>query len=332
MSELLDIRTQLDEFQNLINEIHDEIQRIMVGQEKLIHDLLVALLAGGNVLLEGVPGLGKTLLIRSLARTIDCGFSRVQFTPDLMPADIIGTTIITETDEGHRGFKFERGPVFTNLLLADEINRAAPRTQSALLEAMQENNVTVAGKTYPLPKPFFVLATQNPIEMEGTYPLPEAQLDRFLYKIDVYSPSEQELIDIARRTTGSNTTEIKIVTSGEKIIEMQQLIKEVPVEDRVYKYAAQIIRATHLQDPLAPKIIAKHLRLGISPRGIQAIVRTAKVEALMDNRKAVSIDDIRKVTYPALRHRMILNYEAQAEGIPADSILDEVLSTVPVPK
>jgi len=322
----------IEEFRDVANRIKKEIQRIMVGQEHLIHDLLVALLAGGNVLLEGVPGLGKTLLIRTLARSIDSGFSRIQFTPDLMPADIIGTTILTETEDGHRGFRFERGPVFSNLILSDEINRAAPRTQSALLEAMQENHVTVAGQTYLLPKPFFVLATQNPIEMEGTYPLPEAQMDRFLYKIDVLSPSEGELIEIARRTTGIEIPEIDIVASGEKIIEMQDVAKDVPVEERVYKYAAQIIRATHMDDPLAPKIIQKNLRLGISPRGIQAIIRTSKVEALMDNRKAVSIDDIRKVSYPALRHRMILNYEAQAEGIPTDSIIEEVLAKVQVPK
>lgn len=322
----------IDEFRNVANKINNEIQRIMVGQEQLIHDLLVALLAGGNVLLEGVPGLGKTLLIRTLARSIDCGFSRIQFTPDLMPADIIGTTILTETEEGHRGFRFERGPIFSNLILSDEINRAAPRTQSALLEAMQENHVTVAGVTYPLPQPFFVLATQNPIEMEGTYPLPEAQMDRFLYKIDVLSPNESELIEIAKRTTGVEIPEIDIVTSGNNIIEMQNIAKDVPVEERVYKYAAQIIRATHMDDPLAPKIIQRNLRLGISPRGIQAIIRTSKVEALLDNRKAVSIDDIRKVSYPALRHRMILNYEAQAEGIPSDSIIEEVLASVPIPK
>jgi MoxR-like ATPase len=283
--------------------------------------------------MEGAPGLGKTLLVRTLGQMLDCSFSRIQFTPDLMPSDIIGTTIITETGDGRRGFRFEAGPIFAHLVLADEINRAAPRTQSALLEAMQEGRVTVAGETYILPEPFFVLATQNPIEMEGTYPLPEAQLDRFLYKIDVPSPTEGELIEIARRTTAPRQPSVNKIASAAILGGMQALAREVPVEERVYRYAARLISATHPAEAGGMSLsgVLRHLRVGISPRGIQALVRAAKVEALLDHRKAVSLQDIRKVAYPALRHRMIMTFEAQAEGIPADSILDEVLDAVKLP-
>lgn len=321
----------LEKYHATAENIILELQKIIVGQEVLIHNLLVTLLAGGNALLEGVPGLGKTMLIKTLSEIVDCSFNRIQFTPDLMPADITGTMIITEMDDGKRGFRFEKGPVFANLILADEINRATPRTQSALLEAMQEQRVTISGESHFLPNPFFVLATQNPIEMEGTYPLPEAQLDRFLYKIDVPFPSEDNLVEIARRTTGGSVIKVNKVADGDILAAMQQLSKEVPVEDRVYKYAARIVGATHPHNEHAPDGVKRHLRVGVSPRGIQAIVRSAKVEALLDGRKAVAIDDIRKVTYPALRHRQILNFEAQAEGIPPDSILDEVLEAVSVP-
>ena len=317
----------LEKYHETADKIILELQKIIVGQEVLIHNLLVTLLAGGNALLEGVPGLGKTMLIKTLSEIVDCSFNRIQFTPDLMPADITGTMIITEMDDGKRGFRFEKGPVFANLILADEINRATPRTQSALLEAMQEQRVTISGESHFLPAPFFVLATQNPIEMEGTYPLPEAQLDRFLYKIDVPFPSEDNLVEIARRTTGGSSIQINKVADGDTLAAMQQLSKEVPVEDRVYKYAARIVGATHPHNDNAPDGVKRHLRVGVSPRGIQALVRSAKVEALLDGRKAVAIDDIRKVTYPALRHRQILNFEAQAEGIPPDSILDEVLGS-----
>jgi MoxR-like ATPase len=322
----------VDQFQEIAATILDQLERIIVGQETLMHNLLVTLLAGGNALLEGVPGLGKTLLIRTLAQVVDCSFNRVQFTPDLMPADIVGTMIITETAEGRRGFRFEPGPIFANLILADEINRAAPRTQSALLEAMQEQRVTVAGETHLLPQPFFVLATQNPLEMEGTYPLPEAQLDRFLYKIDVHYPNEDDLVEIARRTTGSDQPEIEKVADGHNLLAMQRLAREVPVAEQVLRYAARLIEATHPDAPNAPDGIRRHLRVGASPRGIQALVWAAKVEALLDNRKAVAIEDMRTVAYPALRHRLLLNYEAQAEGILADALLDEVLEAVAVPQ
>jgi MoxR-like ATPase len=331
MDEVITTPLRIERFHATAEAILTELKKVIVGQEELVHEMLVTLLAGGNALMEGVPGLGKTLLVRTLSQAIHCSFSRVQFTPDLMPADIVGTMIITEGPDGRRGFRFERGPVFANLVLADEINRAAPRTQSALLEAMQEQRVTVAGETYELPQPFFVLATQNPIEMEGTYPLPEAQLDRFFYKIEVPSPDEDELIEIARRTTGRITHGVEVVTSGEQLLEMQNLAREVPIEERVFRYAARLIGATQPLDDNAPSGVRRHLRVGVSPRGIQALVKAAKVEALLDNRKAVSLEDIRKVVYPALRHRLIFTFEAQADGIPPDSILDEVLGSVPVP-
>lgn len=321
----------IEEFHGTARAIKDQLERMIIGQVDLIHDVLVTLLAGGNALLEGVPGLGKTYLIKTLAEIIDCTFNRVQFTPDLMPADIVGTMVITETMEGRRGFRFERGPIFANLVLADEINRATPRTQSALLEAMQEQHVTVAGETHPLPHPFFVLATQNPLEMEGTYPLPEAQLDRFLYKINVPYPSEDELVEIARLTTGAKLPQVEKVTDGQTLISMQQLAREVPVADEVYRYAAQIVETTHPGDPRAPDGVRRHLRVGASPRGVQALILVSKVEALLDNRKAVAIQDIKNSAYSALRHRLLLNFEAQAEGIHADAILDEVLDVVKVP-
>jgi MoxR-like ATPase len=327
----IDAQYSVAEFHTTAQAIIQELKKMMVGQTDLIHDLIVTLLAGGNALLEGVPGLGKTMLIRTLSQSVDCSFNRIQFTSDLMPADIVGTMIITETEGGRRGFRFERGPVFSNLVLADEINRAAPRTQSALLEAMQEQRVTVAGETHPLPQPFFVLATQNPIEMEGTYPLPEAQLDRFLYKIFVPSPSEDDLIEIARRTTGKELPDVKKAADGKMLLAMQAMAREVPVEERVYRYAARVVEATHPQVSHAPDAVRRHLRVGVSPRGIQALIRAGKVEALLDNRKAVAIDDVRKVAYPALRHRLIMNFEAQAEGVPADSILEEVLKAALVP-
>jgi len=320
----------VEQFRETASAILGELRRVIVGQEALTHDLLVTLLAGGNALLEGVPGLGKTLLVRTLAEVLDCSFNRVQFTPDLMPADIVGTMIITSGADGMRGFRFERGPIFANLVLADEINRAAPRTQSALLEAMQEGRATVMGETHSLPQPFFVLATQNPIEMEGTYPLPEAQLDRFLYKIDVPYPSEAELIEIARRTTGVGVPAGRKVADGATLMAMQSLAREVPVAEEVYSYAARIVGATHPASDRAPALVRRTLRVGASPRGIQALIWAGKVEALLDNRKAVALDDIRRVAYPSLRHRLIMNYEAQAEGIAADRIVAEVLAGVEV--
>ncbi len=323
---------RVEQFLNTAQAINRELHKVIVGQEVLVHELLVTLLGGGNALMEGVPGLGKTMLVRTLAGALACSFNRIQFTPDLMPTDITGTMIITETGNGQRGFHFERGPIFANLVLADEINRAAPRTQSALLEAMQEQHVTVGGETYRLPQPFFVLATQNPIELEGTYPLPEAQLDRFFYKIDVPSPREDDLVEIARRTTGATFPKVQTVADGEALLMMQMLVRQVPVDERVYRYAARLIGATHPDQPGAPAQVKRYLRVGVSPRGMQALILAAKVEALLDNRKAVSLGDIRKVVHPALRHRLFLSYEALAEGVSPDNLLEEIAKGVEAPK
>jgi MoxR-like ATPase len=320
----------VEQYRQTANSIEQQLSKVIVGQRRLVHDMLVTLLAGGNGLLEGVPGLGKTILVKTLADVLACSFNRVQFTPDLMPADIIGTTVLATSETGERSFRFESGPVFTNMLLADEINRAAPRTQSALLEAMQEGNVTVAGTTYELPKPFFVLATQNPIEMEGTYPLPEAQLDRFLYKLQVPYPSEDELIEIARRTTGAALPEVDRVASAQVLIAMQTLTKQVPIAEQVFRYVARLVNATRPDADDAIDSVRRHLRVGASPRGVQAIVWGAKAEALLDNRKAVAIEDIRKVAFPALRHRLLLNFEALAEGVNPDEIIAEVIKKVQV--
>lgn len=322
----------LEQYRKAALSIEQQLSKVIVGQRRLVHDLLVTLLAGGNALLEGVPGLGKTVLVKTLADVLACSFNRIQFTPDLMPADIIGTTVLLTSQSGERSFRFESGPIFSNMVLADEINRAAPRTQSALLEAMQEGNVTVAGTTYPLPQPFFVLATQNPIEMEGTYPLPEAQLDRFLYKLQVPYPNEDELIEIARRTTGPTLPEVERVASAQMLVAMQNLSKQVPIADQVYRYVAKLINATRPDTNGAIDSVRRHLRVGASPRGVQAVVWGAKVEALLDNRKAVAIEDVRKVLYPALRHRILLNFEAMAEGVDPDEIIAQILKTVPVSK
>lgn len=320
----------VEQFQVTAHMIKAEIQKVIVGQETLIHELLVTLFAGGNALLEGVPGLGKTLLVRTLSEVLDCSFNRIQFTPDLMPADIVGSVIISEMEDGRRGFRFEKGPIFANLILADEVNRASPRTQSALLEAMQEKRVTVSGTTYSLPTPFFVLATQNPIEMEGTYPLPEAQLDRFFYKIEVPFPSEQELIEIARRTTGAQLPEVTKISRGETLLEMQAFVRNVPIAEQVYRYCARLIMATHPNESTSIEEVNRWVRVGASPRAIQALILAAKVEALMNNRKAVSIEDIQKVAFPVLRHRLVLSFEAQAEGYHPDTLIEKIIARIPI--
>jgi MoxR-like ATPase len=310
--------------------IEREVGKVIVGQRELVRQTLTGLLANSHVLLEGVPGLGKTMLVRTIADVIDCSFSRIQFTPDLMPADITGTNILVEED-GRRVFRFQPGPIFANAVLADEINRATPKTQSSLLEAMQEHQVTVARNRYPLEAPFFVLATQNPLEMEGTYPLPEAQLDRFLFKVMVPFPSEEDLIAIMDRTTGADSPVAGKVTNSGEIVEMQRLARAVPIAPHVTAYAVSLLAATHPDQARAPELVRDYVRYGGSPRGAQALVAAGKIYALLDGRFNVSIDDIRAVALPALRHRVILNFEGEAEGITPEAIVRSILDAVAPP-
>ena len=310
--------------------IEREIGQVIVGQAALVRQTLTGLLANSHVLLEGVPGLGKTLLVRTIADVIDCNFSRIQFTPDLMPADITGTNILIE-EGGQRIFKFQAGPIFANLVLADEINRATPKTQSSLLEAMQEHQVTVARQRFPLDAPFFVLATQNPLEMEGTYPLPEAQLDRFIFKVMVPFPSEEDLAAIVDRTTGSDSPTASRVCTAAEIVEMQRLARAVPIAPHVTAYAVSVLAATHPDQPRAPGLVRDYVRYGGSPRGAQALVTGGKIYALLDGRFNVSIDDIRAVALPSLRHRIILNFEGEAEGITSESVIRSILDAVAAP-
>jgi MoxR-like ATPase len=317
-----------EEFRATAEQIETQIRQVIVGQQELIRHTLVTLLAGGNALLEGVPGLGKTMLVRTLAEAVNCAFSRIQFTPDLMPADIVGTNIIIEDQTGSRTFRFEVGPIFANLVLADEINRATPKTQSAMLEAMQEHSVTVTKTTHRLPEPFFVLATQNPLEMEGTYPLPEAQLDRFFFKINVPFPSTEELVEISNRTTTTEQPQAQPAADGEKIRQMQQLARGVPIADHVVTHAADLLTASHPDRENSPPIVREHVRYGASPRGLQAMVLAGKIFALLDGRYNVAFEDVRKAAIPALRHRILPGFEAQAEGISNDQIIEEVLAAV----
>jgi MoxR-like ATPase len=310
--------------------IEAEVGKVIVGQRELVRHTLVGLLANSHVLLEGVPGLGKTMLVRTIADVIDCTFSRIQFTPDLMPADITGTNILIE-EGGARVFRFQPGPIFANMVLADEINRATPKTQSSLLEAMQEHQVTVARHRYPLDPPFFVLATQNPLEMEGTYPLPEAQLDRFLLKVMVPFPTEEDLVSIIDRTTGADAPQARSVTTAAEIVEMQRLARAVPIAPHVTAYAVAVLSASHPDSRRAPSIVREYVRYGGSPRGAQALVAAGKIMALMDGRFNVAIDDIRAAAMPALRHRVILNFEGEAEGITSEAVVRAILDEVTPP-
>jgi len=310
--------------------IEQEIGRVIVGQRDLVRQTLTGLLANSHVLLEGVPGLGKTMLVRTIADVIDCSFNRIQFTPDLMPADITGTNILIE-EGGSRVFRFQPGPIFANLVLADEINRATPKTQSSLLEAMQEHQVTVARQRFPLDPPFFVLATQNPLEMEGTYPLPEAQLDRFLFKVMVPFPSEEDLITIMDRTTGAETVRVQKIATADEVVEMQRLARAVPIAPHITAYAVSILAATHPDQPRAPELVRDYVRYGASPRGAQALVTAGKIFALLDGRFNVSSDDIRAAALPSLRHRIILNFEGEAEGITTEAAVRTILDSVAPP-
>lgn len=328
MTDTLAKTISAEEFREIAAAIETQVGEVIVGQVDLVRHTLVTLLAGGNALLEGVPGLGKTMLVRTLSQAVNCSFSRIQFTPDLMPADIVGTNLIIEDEQGHRQFQFESGPIFANLVLADEINRATPKTQSAMLEAMQEHSVTVAKVTRRLPEPFFVLATQNPLEMEGTYPLPEAQLDRFFFKINVEFPSVDELVEIAYRTTTTSTPSAKPAADGEQIRSMQALARGVPIASHVTNYVARLLKATHPGDPGSPPVVRQFVRYGASPRGMQAMILAGKIIALLDGRYNVAYDDIRQAAIPALRHRLILNFEAQAEGITTDHVIQEILKAI----
>ncbi|MCA0456281.1 MAG: AAA family ATPase [Chloroflexi bacterium] len=318
----------IEQFSRLAQAIEAEVGRVIVGQKDVVRGVIICILAGRHALLEGVPGLGKTMLIRSLADALDLKFARIQFTPDLMPADITGTDILDEDDNGRKVKQFQAGPVFANLLLADEINRATPKTQSALLEAMAEQSVTVANRTYQLEPPFFVLATQNPLEMEGTYPLPEAQLDRFMFKVNVRYPTTNDLVTVLERTTGVETPRAQKVADGKEIISMGRLALNTPVASHVNEYVARLIVATHPEDPSAPEKVKQFVRYGASPRGAQALILGGKINALLEGRFNVSFEDIAAVAPATLRHRLLLNFEGLAEGIPTDEIISDLLKAV----
>ncbi len=320
---------QIQSFRDGYAALRAEIGKVIVGHDAIVEGTLIAVLAGGHVLLEGVPGLGKTLLVRTLSEVLDLSFNRIQFTPDLMPADILGTNIVMETAGGRREFEFQRGPIFAHLILADEINRATPKTQSAMLEAMQEKSVTAGGEIRKLVEPFFVLATQNPIDQEGTYPLPEAQLDRFFFKLIVGYPNADELTEVLTRTTEGARVDINKVLDGGALIELQKLVRQVPVASHVKDYAVRLVLASHPKTDTAAPIASQYLRFGSSPRGGQCLLLAGKVRALIQGRFNVSFDDIEAVATPAMRHRLILNFEAEAEGITTDQVIAQILKDVP---
>jgi len=322
--------SDIEMFMHIAQQLENELCSIVIGQERVIRELMLALFAGGHVLLEGVPGLGKTLLVRTLSDALELKFARIQFTPDLMPADIVGTTIVTEQSDhqsvgSRRAFSFQPGPIFANIVLADEINRATPKTQSALLEGMQEHTVSVGDATRPLPTPFFVLATQNPLEMEGTYPLPEAQLDRFLLKVLVRFPNAKDLLQIIDTTVGLQTLQAKQVASGEQLLHLIKTARAVPVATHVKEYAIRLLLATHPDQEDAPDPVRKYVRYGASPRGLQALILTAKVRALLEGRYNVSLEDLQNVVFPSLRHRIILNFDGLADGVTAEDLIEIIV-------
>jgi MoxR-like ATPase len=325
-----DVETQCREFRQMFESLQREVGKVIVGYEEIVENVLICLFCGGHVLLEGVPGLGKTLLVRTLSDVFSLEFRRIQFTPDLMPADIIGTNIVMEDAKtGKRQFQFQSGPIFGQIILADEINRATPKTQSAMLEAMQEHSVTSGGQVRKLPEPFIVLATQNPIEQEGTYPLPEAQLDRFFFKLLVPYSNRQELRAIIDRTTAGENPKAESVIGTEEIIEAQELVRYVVIAEHVQDYAIRLVLGTHPKGEFAPEVTNRFVRFGSSPRGVQALVLAGKVRAMLDERYHVSFTDIRDSVLPALRHRILLNFEGQAEGITTDEVLDQILENTP---
>ena len=320
-----------EDFAQLAREIRREVGKAIVGQEEVVRGVLTCLIAGGHALLEGVPGLGKTSLVRAFARVLDLQYGRIQFTPDLMPADVTGTTIIMEDETGRRALSFQAGPIFANLILADEINRATPKTQSALLEAMQERTVTIAGTSRPLPRPFYVLATQNPVEMEGTYPLPEAQLDRFFYKLLISYPVRGELATIVRQTVTTMEPTTRVVASGQTLLEMHRLALEVPMSSYVLDYAVRLVLASQPGSGSgeAPEMVKRYVRIGASPRGAQALTLAGRINALLEGRYNLSFDDVRAVAHNALRHRITLNFEAETQGITPDQVVAALLERVP---
>jgi MoxR-like ATPase len=320
---------EVEHFHKTLRAITDNISKVIVGHEKMIAQALTCLLCDGHGLIEGVPGLGKTLMVRTLAQSIGAKFSRIQFTPDLMPSDIVGTDVVIETEDGRKNFEFKQGPIFGNIILADEINRATPKTQSALLQAMQEKSVTVSSRTYELTPPFFVLATQNPLEMEGTFPLPEAQLDRFFFKILLSQSSLKELVEIVDRTCGDSALSVDAVAQIEDILGMRRTVRRVPVASHVKEYAARIVLATHPQGEFAAPLVKQYVRYGASPRGVQCIVLAAKVRALKEGRFNVAFEDCKEVAKPVLRHRIILNFEGEAEGIDRDALISQILDSLP---
>ncbi|WP_428586465.1 AAA family ATPase [Shewanella sp.] len=316
------------EFKQVFEQIHTEVSKMIVGQTDVVSGVLTALMAGGHILLEGVPGLGKTMLVSTISKAVSLGFSRIQFTPDMMPADIVGTTVLTENANGGHELTFQQGPIVSNLVLADEINRATPKTQSALLEVMQEKQITVGRNTLTMPEPFCVMATQNPVDQEGTYPLPEAQLDRFLFKLVVGYPSEQDYHTIIDRTTSGQQIDIESVSDAETLCRLRQIVRDVPVPEVAKSYAIRLVMATQPSSEYATSKINQFVSLGASPRGIQSLMLAAKVQALLKGRYAVSCDDIRAIALPVLRHRVVCNFQAQAAGITADTLIEDVLANV----